>query len=170
MSEQFHREMADEPRIPAWTPEWFGFTENGMKWLADHGVKWEKVCAEPGDLIVWDSRTPHYNVPPTTKQDRLAVYTCYMPVRDVSQEDLIRKKGAFESMSLIDIIRELYVLTGTERLGTTHWPNAQHVAPTNDAMRDGKLCPKNRTGPVEDPVLNERTFKLTGIPYIKASA
>lgn len=108
LSEQFHREMADEPRIPAWTPEWFGFTDNGMKWLADHGLVWEKVCAEPGDLIVWDSRTPHYNVPPTTKQDRLAVYTCYMPVRDVSQEDLIRKKGAFESMSpLSPPIREI---------------------------------------------------------------
>lgn len=170
LSEQFHREMADEPRIPAWTPEWFGFTDNGMKWLADHGLQWEKVCAEPGDLIVWDSRTPHYNVPPTTKQDRLAVYTCYMPVRDVSQEDLIRKKGAFESMSPFLLPIGVFALTGIERLGTTHWPNARHVAPTNDAMRDGKLCPKNRSGPVEDPVLNERTFKLTGIPYIKASA
>ncbi|EED13683.1 conserved hypothetical protein [Talaromyces stipitatus ATCC 10500] len=153
LSEQFHREMADEPRIPAWTSEWYGFTDRGMKWLSDHGLKWEKVCAEPGDLIVWDSRTPHYNVPPTMKQDRLAVYTCYMPVKDVSQEDLIRKKDAFE-----------------KRLGTTHWPNARHVAPNNDAMRDGKLCPKNRTGPVQDPVLNERTFTLTGIPYIKESA
>lgn len=161
--------MADEPRIPAWTPEWFGFTDNGMKWLADHGLKWEKVCAEPGDLIVWDSRTPHYNVPPTTKQDRLAVYTCFMPVRDVSQEDLIRKKEAFESMSSRPSFRGACA-DEIERLGTTHWPNAKHVAPNNDAMRDGKLCPKNRSGPVEDPVLNERTFKLTGIPYIKASA
>lgn len=99
LSAQFHREMADEPKIPAWTPEWFGFTENGMKWLKDHGLEWEKVCVEPGDLIVWDSRTPHYNVPPTGKQDRLAVYTCFTPVCEASQEDLIRKKGAFESMS-----------------------------------------------------------------------
>ncbi|KAH8425123.1 uncharacterized protein LDX57_002872 [Aspergillus melleus] len=153
ISEQFHREMADEPKIPAWTPEWFGFTENGMKWLKDHGLKWEKVCVEPGDLIVWDSRTPHYNVPPSGKQDRLAVYTCYTPVREATQEDLLRKKGAFD-----------------KRLGTTHWPNAVHVAPTNVAMRDGKPCPKSRDGPVQDPVLNERTFKLTGIPYIKQEA
>lgn len=97
LSEQFHKEMADEPRIPAWTPEWFGFTDNGMKWLKDHGLEWEKVCAEPGDLIVWDSRTPHYNVAPTSQQDRLAVYTCFMPVKDATQEQLIRKKGAFES-------------------------------------------------------------------------
>lgn len=57
-----------------------------------------------------------------------------------------------------------------ERLGTTHWPNAVHVAPTNVATRDGKPCPKSREKPVDDPVLNERTFKLTGIPYIKQEA
>jgi hypothetical protein len=96
MSEEFHRDMVDEPRIPAWTPEWFGFTKNGMKWLEDHGLEWVKVCAEPGDLILWDSRTPHYNVPSTSKQDRMAIYTCYMPVSEATQEDLIRKKRAFE--------------------------------------------------------------------------
>ncbi|KAL4812252.1 hypothetical protein BDW67DRAFT_178878 [Aspergillus spinulosporus] len=152
ISEQFHREMANEPRIPAWTPEWFGFTENGMKWLADHGLEWVKVCVEPGDLIIWDSRVPHYNLPPSGKNDRLAVYTCYMPVAEASQEDLVRKKKAFEA-----------------RLGTTHWPNAVHVG-TNVAMRDGKPCPKSRERPVQEPILNERTFKLTGIPYIKQQA
>jgi hypothetical protein len=90
--------MADEPRIPAWTPEWYGFTDNGMKWLADRGLEWVKVCADPGDLIVWDSRIPHYNVPTQTSQDRFAIYTCFMPVRDASHEDLLRKKVAFESM------------------------------------------------------------------------
>lgn len=96
LSEQFHEEMADEPRIPAWTPEWYGFTDRGMQWLKDHGLEWIKVEAEPGDLIVWDSRIPHYNVPTQTKQDRFAVYTCFMPVADATQEDLIRKKDAFE--------------------------------------------------------------------------
>lgn len=67
-----------------------------MKWLADHGSEWVKVCAEPGDLIVWDSRVPHYNLPPEGKNDRLAVYTCFMPVNEASEEDLVRKKGAFE--------------------------------------------------------------------------
>lgn len=97
LSEQFHKEMADEERIPAWTPEWYGFTENGMKWLNDHGLEWIKVCADPGDLIVWDSRIPHYNVPTKTTQDRFAIYTCFMPVKYATQEDLIRKKDAFES-------------------------------------------------------------------------
>lgn len=83
-----------------------------MQWLADKGLKWEKVCMEPGDLVVWDSRTPHYNVSPSpsSTQVRLATYTCYMPVADATQEDLIRKKQAFEELK-----------------STTHWPNAMHV-------------------------------------------
>jgi hypothetical protein len=150
LSEQFHKEMADEERIPAWTPEWYGFTERGMKWLEDHGCKWEKLSAEPGDLLLWDSRTPHYNLSPKNDQPRFAVYTCFMPVADATQEDLLRKKDAFD-----------------RRVGTTHWPNAKHTG-SNVAQRDGKEDPHNRSKPLAEPVLSERAFKLTGIPYIKA--
>jgi hypothetical protein len=60
LSDEFHKDMADEPRIPAWTPEWFGFTENGMKWLEEKGLKWIKVCAEPGDLLLWYVHFPSF--------------------------------------------------------------------------------------------------------------
>ncbi|KAJ5481157.1 hypothetical protein N7539_007051 [Penicillium diatomitis] len=149
LSEQFHHDNADEERIPAWTPEWFGFTDRGMKWLADHGCEWTKLTAEPGDLLVWDSRTPHYNLSPKRDQPRFAIYTCFMPVADATQEDLRRKKDAFD-----------------RRVGTTHWPNARHTG-SNVAQRDGKPDPHNRDRPVNDPKLSERAFKLTGIPYIK---
>ncbi|PQE08896.1 Phytanoyl- dioxygenase protein [Rutstroemia sp. NJR-2017a BVV2] len=152
LSEQFHKEMADEKKIPAWTNEWYGFTERGMKWLEDHGCPWVKVCADPGDLIVWDSRAPHYNVPSTSKQDRMAVYTCYMPVAHATQEDLLRKKAAFEQFK-----------------GTTHWPNARHTG-SNESKRDGEADPVCRLEPVQKPELSERAFKLTGIPYIEAKA
>ncbi|PYI12703.1 hypothetical protein BO78DRAFT_402582 [Aspergillus sclerotiicarbonarius CBS 121057] len=150
LSQQFHTEMSHDERIPAWTPEWYGFTDAGMAWLSSHGLQWEKVCAGPGDLIVWDSRTPHYNVAPRGEVDRLAVYACYMPVREVGRADLVRKREAFEC-----------------RLGTSHWPNAQHVSKTNIAMRDGKPCPVARERPVQEPVLSERVFRLTGIPYLE---
>lgn len=52
MSEKFHEAMKDEERIPAWTPEWYGFTMAGMKWLADAGLEWIKVEVQPGDLVV----------------------------------------------------------------------------------------------------------------------
>jgi hypothetical protein len=51
-SEQFHKDMKGEERIPAWTPEWYGFTDAGMAWLKEHGCEWVKVCAEPGDLLL----------------------------------------------------------------------------------------------------------------------
>ncbi|KAN0122959.1 hypothetical protein V8E51_001285 [Hyaloscypha variabilis] len=151
LSEEFHDAFrGKETRIHQWTNEWYGFKEDGMKWLKDHGTEWVKVCAEPGDLLIWDSRTPHYNLSSTSSSPRFCVYTCYMPVSDATQEDLIRKKAAFEAF-----------------LGTTHWPNAMHSG-SNVAKRNGVPDPHNRDRPETLPVLNEKGFKLTGIPYIKA--
>jgi hypothetical protein len=100
-----------------------------------------------------DSRTPHYNVSPTGEQERLAAYTCYMPVEEASQEDLRRKEDAFQ-----------------RRVGTTHWPNAKHtgsnVAVINRATGEVHPGPA-RDQPINPPELSERAFKLTGIPYLK---
>lgn len=52
LSERFHEEMKSELRIPGFFHEWYGYTDAGIKWLADHGLEWEKVCVEPGDLVV----------------------------------------------------------------------------------------------------------------------
>jgi len=162
LSEEFHKEFANEPdRIHQWTNEWYGFTESGLKWLADKGCEWTKVCAGPGDLLLWDSRTPHYNLSPKGETPRFCVYTCYMPAADASQEDLIRKKDAFE-----------------RRVGTTHWPNAQHTGSNIQKVkslehriedRGGVEDPNNRARPSKEPQLSERAYKLTGIPYIKAA-
>ena len=103
-----HRETEQGLNIPAWNPEWYGLTNEGMKWLEKEGCTWTKVCAEPGDLLLWDSRTPHYNLSSTTDQSRFCVYTCYMPVTEASEEELQRKKVAFEGW-----------------FGTTHWPNCK---------------------------------------------
>jgi hypothetical protein len=75
-----------------------------------------------------------------------------MPVADATQDDLHRKKDAFE-----------------RRVGTTHWPNAKHTG-SNVAQRNGKDDPHNRRVPLNDPRLSERAFRLTGIPYIKEMA
>ncbi|KAH7333425.1 hypothetical protein BKA65DRAFT_527578 [Rhexocercosporidium sp. MPI-PUGE-AT-0058] len=151
VSEDFHKVFENEPdKIWAWTEEWYGITDSGMKWLKERGLKWEKVCADPGDLIIWDSRTPHYNLPPTSQKPRFCAYTCYMPVESATQEDLIRKKAAFDNCQ-----------------STTHWPNAAHVGglPIN---RGCVPDPHNTTVPRSGkPFLSERAFKLTGIPYIK---
>ncbi|KAJ1324214.1 phytanoyl-CoA hydroxylase [Microdochium nivale] len=152
LSTQFHEDFEDEPnRIWAWTPEWYGITAEGMDWLKNKGCEWVKICAEPGDLILWDSRTPHYNLTPEGTNPRFCFYTCYMPAAEATQEDLIRKKGAFETLQ-----------------STTHWPNALHVGGGLPVLRNGEPDPYNINQPRQRPELNETGFKLTGIPYIKA--
>lgn len=112
--------MAWETRIPQWSNEWYGFTDKGMQWLADHGCEWVKVCAEPGDLILWDSRVPHYNLSSTTKQPRFCIYTCYMPVADATQEDLIRKKHAYEGKNYKEACQNSKGLTQFQRVSELH--------------------------------------------------
>lgn len=56
---------------------------------------------------------------------------------------------------------------GVARVGTTHWPNALFLG-SNEAKRNGKLDSVQRDKPLNDFVMTERAFKLTGIPYIKA--
>lgn len=44
--------------------DWFGFDEGELGWFEGRGCEVVKVCAGAGDLIVWDSRTVHWNVLP----------------------------------------------------------------------------------------------------------
>ncbi|KAI2474984.1 hypothetical protein Ptr902_13609 [Pyrenophora tritici-repentis] len=119
VSDEFHKDMADEPRIPAWTPEWFGFTENGLKWLEKKGLKWVKGLPYS-----------HYNLASKTNQPRFAVYTCYMPVSHATQEDLVRKKDAYE------------------RFVGIHTGPMPDTLDRNVAQRDGEDDPHNRFEPV----------------------
>lgn len=38
------------------TTSGYGFTEAGLAWLKEKGYEFVKVNANPGDLILWDSR------------------------------------------------------------------------------------------------------------------
>ncbi|KAK9484584.1 hypothetical protein V1527DRAFT_469697 [Lipomyces starkeyi] len=149
LSDEFHRHFNSETKVvEVFSTEYYMFTDEGLKWLEEHGCEWIKVDADPGDLLLWDSRTPHYNMSPEGDNHRLVVYTCYMPVADATQEDLKRKKAAFES-----------------RLSTSHWPDVQFIS-DNHPMRNGELDPHRRERPLKEPVLSDRALKLTGIPYI----
>lgn len=48
-------ESFEEP-FEGWnTKDRHDHTEEQLQWLYDRGCVWEKVCAEPGDLLLWDS-------------------------------------------------------------------------------------------------------------------
>lgn len=132
------------------------FTEDELDWFEQRGMRPHKVCAEPGDLILWDSRTIHYGSDPTEKGTRIrtAIYATYMPASLATPEQLAKKKQVFE-----------------EYTGTTHWP-FEHIEPgslkSKPLLADGSIEPKakNRSEPLEKPEHTDKLLKLAGvIPY-----
>lgn len=69
-----------------WGPaDWHGFSQEDVDWFQAKGCEKIKVCADPGDLVLWDSRTVHYNVLPETDNTRAVMckhrplFNCHMP-------------------------------------------------------------------------------------------
>lgn len=52
LSEEYHEAFKDEEPVWAWTNEWYGYRDTGIAWLEAKGFKFEKLCAEPGDLFI----------------------------------------------------------------------------------------------------------------------
>ena len=66
-----------------WGPEdWFGFTQEEVEWFINSGCEVVKVCADPGDLVIWDSRTIHYNKVPSSEQIRCIICESSVSDRD----------------------------------------------------------------------------------------
>jgi ectoine hydroxylase-related dioxygenase (phytanoyl-CoA dioxygenase family) len=128
--------------------DFYPFQDEDLKWYEERGCKLVKVCAEPGDLILWDSRQMHYAVYPKTDMIRTIIYACYTPVAMASPEALQKKKEIFEKWE-----------------ATTHWPHI-NIHSQGKHMIDGKLDPLERTEPLEKPELTDKLFKLAGVkPY-----
>lgn len=70
LNEQFFKSHDVHGR-KTWGPaDWFGFEQKEVDWFLERGCEVVKVCAEPGDLILWDSRTVHWNVMPESQVTR----------------------------------------------------------------------------------------------------
>ncbi|WWD19963.1 hypothetical protein CI109_104436 [Kwoniella shandongensis] len=136
-----------------WGPvDFYSFTDDQHQWFYDQGCTWTKVCCDPGDLILWDSRAMHYNVLPKGKRDRTCAYICMAPAKLLSDEDRQKRKIAFE-----------------QNLGTTHVPFAAlHLRPHVPGVRvDTGLPDPQDTGVPRNPrAATDRVLKLSGIkPY-----
>ena len=57
-------------RVP---DDWHGFGDDEIEWFEERGCEFMKVDCGAGDLIVWDSRTVHYNVLPEGDQIRAVI-------------------------------------------------------------------------------------------------
>lgn len=53
--ECFHTFSHQAP-TEGWSDEdWYRHTPEMIEWMKEKGCHWEKICAHPGDLILWDS-------------------------------------------------------------------------------------------------------------------
>lgn len=146
LCEEFFETQTDKS---TWKPEdSYLYTVEQLAWFEARGIKPLKVLADPGDLIIWDSRTIHYGSEPTEKSNtiRTVIYACYTPARMASEETLKKKKDAFERFS-----------------ATTHWPHDNVVVRDLKAkFDDGSEDPRNRVEPRVKPVYTDKLLKLAG--------
>lgn len=134
----------------------YNYSQKELEWFAARGIGPKKVEAEPGDLIIWDSRTIHYGAEPTEKSGviRTVIYACYTPANLASEETLRKKKDAFERFS-----------------ATTHWPHDNVVVRDLKArLEDGSEDPRNRDEPRSKPIYTEKLLKLASAMPYRASA
>lgn len=139
-----------ETKADTWEKKDFRFiSEDEMTWFESRGMMPIKVLAEPGDLIIWDSRTVHWGGEPTADSNtiRTVIYASYSPAKLATRETLERKKEAFESF-----------------LATTHWAHDNVVIREREAcFDDGSVDPRNRSKPLEEPEYSDRLLQLAGL-------
>ncbi|RYP80003.1 hypothetical protein DL769_002672 [Monosporascus sp. CRB-8-3] len=148
--DQFFVEHPPQPKADGMPGQvdWYGFSSEDVGWFEARGCKFVKVEAEPGDVIIWDSRSVHYAKLPESDTIRTVLYATYAPAKLATPEDLALKAELFKKYE-----------------GSTHWPHC-NIWSQGKAMREGKVCPGERDEPLEKPELTETVLKLAGIkPY-----
>ncbi|KAJ5815244.1 hypothetical protein N7474_007021 [Penicillium riverlandense] len=150
VTEKFFDEQTDPS---TWLKNDFrSISETEMDWFKDKGMEPIKVLADPGDLILWDSRTVHWGGEPTAQSDtiRTVIYASYSPASMASKETLEAKQTAFRSYG-----------------ATTHWAHDNVVL--RDLLvylPDGTVDPRNRAKPLEEAEHTDQMLKLAGMkPY-----
>jgi len=125
--------------------DWCKIREPELPFYA--GCEEIKLCADPGDFFVFDSRTIHYACGPQGETPRAAIYICMLPASLATPEQIAAKKAAFNNKRM-----------------TSHWPHKVYVFDDVKPSEDGRITGK----PVNPdlPVLSERAKQLAGlIPY-----
>ena len=125
------------------------FDDKDMAWFRSHGLEPKRVEAEPGDLIVWDSRTVHWGGEPTEKSKtiRTVIYAAYAPASMASEAALAEK-------------RKIFAANGA----TTHWPHDNiRFRELQAVFPDGTADPRNRSEPLEKAEQTDRLLKMAGV-------
>ena len=125
------------------------FNDKDMNWFRSRGLSPRKVLAEPGDLILWDSRTIHWGGEPTEKSEtiRTVIYAAYAPASLASKDSLAEKQRVFRANG-----------------ATTHWPHENiKLRDMKARLPDGTVDPRNRAEPLEKADHTTQLLKLAGV-------
>lgn len=124
------------------------FELDDLKWFESKGCYEFKMNCDPGDLILWDSRTIHHVAKVEQDVIRSVLYICMTPAALAKPGELAYKKELFKKYK-----------------ATTHWPHC-NVFSQGKAIIDGKIDPLERDEPLEKPVETDRLLQLAGVmPY-----
>ena len=136
--------------VATWAPkDLYRFDQKQLAWFTARGIHPTKVCAEVGDLILWDSRTIHYGAEPSPLGStiRTAIYVAMTPARLASKETLATKAEIFRAYG-----------------GTSHWPHDNIRYRKNEAfLEDGTRDPMDRSQPRELPEMSDALLKMAGV-------
>jgi len=125
------------------------FSEADMDYFRSRGLAPLRIEADPGDLILWDSRTVHWGGEPTEKSDtiRTVIYAAYAPAKMATSEALAEKRRVFNAHG-----------------ATTHWPHDNiQLRELRAHLPDGTLDPRHREEPLEKPEHSDRLLRLAGV-------
>lgn len=103
-----------------------------------------KICAPAGSLILWDSRTFHQGEQPAGKIPRSAIFVCYTPRTWATENNLRKKRKAFEEGRM-----------------TNHWPHIIKLFP-KDPHNYGKPQLQWKPEMIGREELSELGQKLAG--------
>jgi len=78
------------------TRDGYSYSEEELAWFKARGCEWVKPVMEPGDFVLWDSRSIHYGAAPTSNNKRFAIYICYKPAAYLTEEQRQVKQEAFD--------------------------------------------------------------------------
>lgn len=153
LHEEFLEFLGDNVGRTEWQiNDWCGFGSDEIAWWWNKGVLPVKSTAEPGYLILWDSRTIHWGGRPTddSKAITTGIYVSFGPAKEATEEVLAKKKRVFEEYG-----------------STTHWAHEDiHQRPLLACLPDGSPDPSDRSEPLEKPEMGDRMKTLAGImPY-----
>lgn len=126
----------------------YHFSQEELDWFIKRGCEEVKICCEPGDMILWDSRTIHWGKEPESTSDviRTVVYVSYSPRKFANHGILEYRKKAFQAW-----------------LSTSHWAHDNIRCRPNIVMKeDGTADPNSRIRPLQLPPLNSKVLSLVG--------